>query len=60
MNCLTFRNIKIQDESDWIAEHAPHGAPEKVYPKEQPPGYRLAVLQCPCGSSLVMKEEDAS
>lgn len=60
MNCLFFReNFKIQEESEWIAEHAPHGSPEKIYPKEQPPDYTLAVLHCPCGSSLIMREGTA-
>lgn len=49
--------LKVREESDWRAEHAPHGEPERTYPEHQPPSYRLVTLVCPCTARFTMMEE---
>lgn len=42
---------------EWMFIHSYHGKAEKLYPKNQPPSYKIYELKCPCGASFIDQEK---
>jgi hypothetical protein len=57
--CDRMKAKQQQEEPEWLAEHAPHGEPQKSYPKAQPRSYKIYRLTCPCGRRIVGIEDPA-
>jgi hypothetical protein len=56
IDCSLNRFKQLTTE-EWLAEHTPHGQPEKKYNCIQPPGgYKLYTLWCPCGAGHMAME----